>query len=74
MIKARLWLLGPGGRLWPMLSVGTQARQGVGTIVSRGAVIDHHRIEDDLGHLGVNASMAGGAVLSRGHRCRQGPH
>ena len=46
--------------------VGTEARLGVGSIVNCGAVVDHHAIVEDFGHLGVNASMAGGTVLGRG--------
>lgn len=46
--------------------VGTEARLGVGSIVNCGAVVDHHATVEDFGHLGVNASMAGGTVLGRG--------
>lgn len=46
--------------------LGTQARLGVGSIVNCGAVVDHHATVEDFGHLGVNASMAGGTVLGRG--------
>lgn len=45
--------------------VGTEARLGVGAIVNCGAVVDHHATVEDYGHLGVNASMAGGSVLGR---------
>lgn len=46
--------------------VGTEARLGMGSIVNCGAVVDHHAIVEDFGHLGVNASMAGGTALGRG--------
>jgi UDP-3-O-[3-hydroxymyristoyl] glucosamine N-acyltransferase len=45
--------------------VGTEARLGEGAIVNCGAVMDDHAKEGDFGHLGVNASMAGGTVLGR---------
>jgi UDP-3-O-[3-hydroxymyristoyl] glucosamine N-acyltransferase len=38
---------------------------GIGVIVNCGAVVDHHATVEDYGHLGVNASMAGGTVLGR---------
>ena len=31
-----------------------------------GGVVDQHAIVEDYGHLGVNASMAGGTLLGRG--------
>ena len=43
--------------------VGAEARLDMGSIVNCGAVVDHHSIVQDFGHLGVNASMAGGTVL-----------
>jgi sugar O-acyltransferase (sialic acid O-acetyltransferase NeuD family) len=46
--------------------VGTEACLGVGAIVNCGAVVDHHARVEDFGHLSVNASMAGGALLGRG--------
>ena len=46
--------------------VGTEARLGQGVIVNCGATVDHHCTVEDFGHLGVNACMAGGAVLGRG--------
>ena len=46
--------------------VATEARLGVSSIVNCGAVVDHHATVEDFGHLGVNASMAGGTVLGRG--------
>ncbi len=45
--------------------VGTEARLGVGAIVNCGAVVDHHATDEDFGHLGVNACMAGGTMLGR---------
>lgn len=46
--------------------VGTEARLGVGAIMNCGAVVDHHATVEDFGHLGVNASIAGGKLLGRG--------
>ena len=46
--------------------VETQALLGLGSIVNCGAALDHHARVEDFGHLGVNASMAGGALLGRG--------
>jgi len=46
--------------------VGTEARLGEGVIVNCGAVVDHDCQVGDFGHLSVNASMAGGAILGRG--------
>lgn len=46
--------------------VGTEARLGISSIVNCGAVVDHYATVEDFGHLGVNASMAGGTVLGRG--------
>jgi UDP-3-O-[3-hydroxymyristoyl] glucosamine N-acyltransferase len=46
--------------------VGTEAKLGVGVVVNCGAVVDHHGVVEDFGHLGVNACMAGGSFLGRG--------
>jgi len=43
--------------------VDTEAVLGAGAIVNCGAVLDHHPQVYDFGHLGVNASMAGGSIL-----------
>lgn len=59
-------VLGVGSAVMAGAIVGTEARLGVGSIVNCGAVVDHHAIVEDFGHLGVNASMAGGTVLGRG--------
>lgn len=59
-------LLGEGSAVMAGAILGTEARLGVGSIVNCGAVVDHHATVEDFGHLGVNASMAGGAVLGRG--------
>lgn len=58
--------LGKGSVVMAGAIVGTQAYLGKGTIVNCGAVVDHQATVDDFGHLGVNASMAGAAVLGRG--------
>ncbi len=59
-------LLGAGSAVMAGSIVGTEARLGVGSIVNCGAVVDHHAVVEDYGHLGVNASMAGGTLLGRG--------
>lgn len=59
-------VLSEGSAVMAGAIVGTEARLGVGSIVNCGAVVDHHAIVEDFGHLGVNASMAGGTVLGRG--------
>ncbi len=59
-------VLGAGSAVMAGAIVGTEARLGVGAIVNCGAVVDHHATVEDFGHLGVNASMAGGTVLGRG--------
>jgi sugar O-acyltransferase (sialic acid O-acetyltransferase NeuD family) len=59
-------LVGHGTAIMAGAIVGTEARLGVGAIVNCGAVVDHHATVEDYGHLGVNASMAGGTVLGRG--------
>ncbi len=59
-------VLGKGSAAMAGAIVGTEARLGVGSIVNCGAVVDHHATVEDFGHLGVNASMAGGTVLGRG--------
>lgn len=59
-------VLSEGSAVMAGAIVGTEARLGVGSIVNCGAVVDHHAIVEDFGHLGVNASMAGGTALGRG--------
>lgn len=56
-------VLSEGSAVMAGAIVGTEVRLGVGSIVNCGAVVDHHAIVEDFGHLGVNASMAGGTVL-----------
>ncbi|WP_232229966.1 LbetaH domain-containing protein [Polaromonas glacialis] len=46
--------------------VGTEPHLGAGVVLNCGAVVDHQCRVEDFGHLGVNAAMAGGAVLGRG--------
>lgn len=58
--------LGAGCAVMAGVVVGTEAQLGEGVIVNCGATVDHHCRVDAFGHLGVNASMAGGSVL--GHR------
>ncbi len=59
-------VLGAGSAVMAGEIVGTEARLGLGSIVNCGAVVDHHATVEDFGHLGVNASIAGGTVLGRG--------
>jgi sugar O-acyltransferase (sialic acid O-acetyltransferase NeuD family) len=65
-------VVGQGSAIMAGAIVGTEARLGVGSIVNCGAVVDHHSIVEDFGHLGVNASMAGGTVLGRSAWMRAG--
>ena len=57
--------IGEGSAVMAGAVIGTEATIGVGAIVNCGAVVDHHAHVHDYGHLGVNACMAGGAVLGR---------
>lgn len=59
-------IIGSGSAIMAGAIVGTEAQLGRGVIVNSGAIVDHHCKVDDFGHLGVNASMAGGAVLGNG--------
>ena len=56
-------VIGAGSAVMAGAIVGTEARLGDGVIVNCAAVVDHHCRVGDFGHLGVNAAMAGGAVL-----------
>lgn len=58
--------VGAGCALMAGAIVGTQARLGEGVIVNSAAVVDHDCTVGPFGHLGVNASMAGGTTLGRG--------
>jgi sugar O-acyltransferase (sialic acid O-acetyltransferase NeuD family) len=55
--------LGVGIAVMAGAVVGTEAALGNGAIVNSCAVVDHHAQVHEFGHLGVNASMAGGSVL-----------
>jgi len=59
-------VVGKGSTVMACAVLGTEAKLGVGTIVNCAAVVDHHAQVEDFGHLGVNASMAGGSILGRG--------
>jgi sugar O-acyltransferase (sialic acid O-acetyltransferase NeuD family) len=59
-------VLGAGCSVMAGAILGTEARLGIGVIVNCGAVVDHHAVVEDFGHLGVNSSMAGGALLGKG--------
>lgn len=58
-------MIGKGCVVMANAVIGTEAKLGNGVIVNSGAIVDHHAVVDDFGHLGVNASMAGGAHLGR---------
>jgi UDP-3-O-[3-hydroxymyristoyl] glucosamine N-acyltransferase len=45
--------------------VGTEAVIGKGVIINCGSVVDHHCQIGDFGHIGTNASMAGGSSLGK---------
>jgi sugar O-acyltransferase (sialic acid O-acetyltransferase NeuD family) len=55
--------LGAGVTVMSGAIVGTEATLCQGAIVNCGAVVDHHAQVHEFGHLGVNASMAGGSAL-----------
>jgi sugar O-acyltransferase (sialic acid O-acetyltransferase NeuD family) len=59
-------VIGAGSAVMAGAIVATEARLGAGAIVNCGAVVKHHATVKDYGHLGVNASMAGGTLLGRG--------
>ncbi|TXC88850.1 acetyltransferase [Paraburkholderia azotifigens] len=59
-------VVGPGSAIMAGSIIGTEAKLGAGSIVNCGGVVDHHCTVEDFGHLGVNASMAGGSILGRG--------
>lgn len=59
-------VVGAGCAIMAGAIVGTEAQLDAGVIVNCGAVVDHHCRVEEFGHLGVNAGMAGGAVLGRG--------
>ena len=58
-------VVGPGCAIMAGAVVGTEARLGTAVIVNSGAVVDHHCTIEDFGHIGTNASMAGGSLLGR---------
>jgi sugar O-acyltransferase (sialic acid O-acetyltransferase NeuD family) len=58
--------IGAGTVVMAGAQVGVEARLGEGVILNSAAVVDHHCIVEDYGHLGTNASMAGGSLLGRG--------
>lgn len=58
-------VIGQGCTVMAGAIVGTEAQLSIGVIVNCGSVVDHHAQVHDFGHLGVNACMAGGAILGR---------
>lgn len=58
--------IGEGCAIMAGAVVGTEASLGDGVILNIGAAVDHHCRVEAFGHLGTNASMAGGSVLGRG--------
>ena len=59
-------VLGKGSVVMAGGIVGTETSLGMGVIINCGAVVDHHALVEDFGHLGVNATMAGGTRLGFG--------
>lgn len=55
--------LGAGCAVMALAVVGTEAVLGDGVIVNVGAVVDHHARVGNHGHLGANATMAGGTSI-----------
>ena len=58
-------VVGRGSTIMAGAIVGTEAQLGEGVIINCGAVVDHDCVVESFGHLGINASMAGGSVLGR---------
>lgn len=58
-------VIGLGSAIMAGAIIGTEARLGTGVIINSGAIVDHHAQVHDYGHLGVNACMAGGAILGK---------
>jgi sugar O-acyltransferase (sialic acid O-acetyltransferase NeuD family) len=58
-------VIGQGCAIMAGAIVGTEAHLGLGVIANCGSVVDHHAQVHEFGHLGVNACMAGGAILGR---------
>lgn len=56
-------LLGEGCAVMAFAAVGTEASLDQGAIVNMGAVVDHHARVGAFGHLGANATMAGGTRI-----------
>jgi sugar O-acyltransferase (sialic acid O-acetyltransferase NeuD family) len=56
-------VLGPGCSVMALAAIGTEAVLGDGAIVNMGAVVDHHARVGAYGHLGTNATMAGGTRI-----------
>lgn len=57
--------LGEGCTIMAGAVIGTESVLGAGVIVNCGAVVDHHAMVADFGHLGVGACMAGGSALGQ---------
>jgi sugar O-acyltransferase (sialic acid O-acetyltransferase NeuD family) len=55
--------LGAGSAVMALAAVGTEAVLGDGAIVNISAVVDHHARVGAFGHLGANATMAGGTAI-----------
>lgn len=55
--------LGAGCAVMALAVVGTEAVLAEGVIVNVGAVVDHHARVGHHGHLGANATMAGGTSI-----------
>lgn len=51
--------------------VGAESVLGDGALINAGAILDHDCIVEDFGHVGIAASMAGGAQLARGQTLAQ---
>lgn len=55
--------LGAGSAVMALAVIGTEATLGACSIVNVAAVVDHHAQVGDGGHLGANATMAGGTAI-----------
>jgi len=56
-------VLAPGCAVMAHACIGANARLGRSAIINMGAVVDHEAFVGDCGHLGANATMAGGTSI-----------
>lgn len=57
--------IGAGSSIMAGSVVGTETQLGRAVIINSGAVVDHHCVVEDFGHVGAGATMAGGSSIGR---------